>query len=237
MTKIYTSFLFLLVSIAQITAQSPFHFDITAGVITGAPLTKFSDNPDGATGSPGIMATGGFTVAYDIHDQLSANFGIQYAHKGAKFTSPTDGKYDIGRAILGENFPIPINMDYEGVVTGKFANEYLDFPLYLNYEHRHWHFLFGYQYSRLLNATFEGEADLTAIFELIKIRDQTWDESARISKNDHAVIIGTEYEFGDILSLGAQFNYGLKKIYTEETEDFTSPRNVYLKFLLKFRLF
>lgn len=241
MTKIYFSLTLLLISFAQIGAQnnqlSRFHLDLTAGMAVGAPISKLSDKPEGATGTPGIMATGGFIVAYDAKDDLTINFGIQYAHKGMKFSSPSSGKYDIARAILGENFPIPLNMNYDGQITGKFANEYLDFPLYLSYGREQWRLLIGYQYSKLLNAHFKGEADITAVFEILKFRDQPWDESARIAADDHALILGTEYEFGDIFSLGTQLNYGLKKIYTEETEDFTSPRNVYLKFLLKFRLF
>jgi len=239
MTKIYSFFVLFLVLVSPIFAQN-FHLNITAGASIGSPIGKLSEQPDGAKGSPGIMPTGGILVGYDLMDKFTLFGGIQYAHKGNKFESPSDGQYDILRAILGENFPFGLDVNYSGYVTGKFANHYLDFPIYGSLEtgkKGKLKLLLGYQYSRLLKAKFEGEADVEVLFSLLKIRDLEWDESARIKKNDHAIIFGLEHEFNDVLSLGTQFNYGLTKIFNEETEDFSGLRNVFAKVLLRFRLF
>ena len=237
MTKIYTVLCFCLFGLISLTAQSSFHLDITAGMSVGSPIPKKSDQPSESSGKPGIMATGGLIGVYDIAPKWTINLGVQYTKKGNSFTTTTDGKYDVARAILGENFPFGINVPYDGVISGQFANQYFDFPLYVNYEAGRLHFLLGYQYSRLLKAKFDGEADLEVLFSFLKISDFQWDESARMAKNDHALLVGFEYEFGDTFSVGTQVNYALSKVFKEESEGFSGMRNVYGKILMKFRLF
>jgi len=83
-----------------------------------------------------------------------------YAEKGNTFSTTVEDKYDVTRGIFGENFPIPLNVNYTAWSDGSFNNTYLDFPAYLTYHIGQFRIMGGYQYSRLLDGDFGGTVDV-----------------------------------------------------------------------------
>lgn len=217
-----------------------FHIDGVLGLNIGAPIpdgiSAGSEESGGATGAPGAKLAVGAISELMLTKKISFSSGMLLSIKGASFTGPLEGKYDIAKQVLGDNFPISINVDIEGEIEGEFANVYLDIPLYFSFQaNRKWQFLAGYQYSRLQRAKFEGTADIDVLF--LKLKDQSWDESDLIAKNDHAIIAGMKYNISKRISANLHMNYAVTNLFEEESDDFPNPRNIYMKLMVGYRLF
>jgi len=237
MKSIFYVFILLLpvVGLSQ-TKPNRFHLDGVIGLNIGAPIPDdVGSSPAGTTGAPGAKLTVGAISEFMLTPKISFSPGLLLSIKGASFAGPMDGKFDIAKQILGDNFPIEVNVNIEGDMEGEFANTYLDIPLFFSYQaNRKWQFSAGYQYSRLQRAKFQGTADIKVFF--INLRNQKWDESELIAKNDHALLAGMKYNISKRMSANLQMNYAMTKLFAEESDDFPNPRNIYMKLMLAYRL-
>ena len=216
---------------------SRFHIDGVLGFNVGAPIP---DNvgggaSEGATGAPGAKVAVGAISEFMLTPKFSFSSGLLLSIKGASFSGPMDGKFNIAKQILGDAFPLEVNVNIEGEMNGEFSNTYLDIPLFISYQaNRKWQFSAGYQYSRLQRAKFNGTADIKVFF--INLKNQGWDESELIAKNDHALLAGFKYNISKKISANLQMNYAMTKLFAEESDDFPNPRNIYMKLMVGYRL-
>jgi hypothetical protein len=212
-----------------------FHLDVELGFNVGTPMMKISEIPEGATGQPGFGYHPAITVEYPLNQQFSLGMGVGYSQKNGQFTSPVTGKYDVVEGVFGTSFPIPIRVNYTGIVDGKFKNTYLDFPIFINYHCNIWKFRLGYQFSKLMNSSLTGDVDVRAL--ILEFNDVAFDESETIKSKDHAILIGAERQLSKRFSIATRFTYGLAKIMKEELEEGINPQNLYFYLTGKFRLF
>ena len=229
---------FLLLPIIGFSQNKPsrFHIDGVLGLNIGAPIPDdVRNSPEGTTGAPGAKLAVGAISELVLTKKLSFSSGLLLSIKGAKFSGPMDGKFNIAKEILGDNFPIEINVDIEGEMEGEFSNTYLDIPLFISYQaNRKWQFSAGYQYARLQRAQFNGTADIKVFF--INLKNQEWDESELIAMNEHALLAGMKYNISKRISANLQMNYAMTKLFAEESDDFPNPRNIYMKLMVGYRL-
>jgi hypothetical protein len=216
---------------------SRFHIEGVLGLNIGAPIPDdVGSSPSGTTGAPGAKIAVGFISELMLDEKISFSSGLLLSTKGATFSGPMEGKFDIAKQVLGDNFPLELNVNINGEIEGQFSNTYLDVPLFLTYQaNRKWAFSAGYQYSRLQKAQFNGTADIKLL--IINLRGQEWDESDLIAKNDHALLAGMKYNISRKVSANLQFNYAMTKLFEEESADFPNPRNIYMKLMVGYRLF
>jgi len=238
MKPIIYAFLLLLFPILSYSQDSPrrFHIDGVLGLNVGAPIPDdVGSASEGTSGAPGAKIAVGAISELMLTKKVSFSSGLLFSMKGASFSGPMEGKFDIAKQILGDNFPIEINVDIEGEIEGEFSNAYLDIPLFFSIQaNRKWQFSAGYQYSRLQRAKFSGTADIDVFF--LKLKNQRWNESDLIAKNDHALLGGMKYNISKRISANLQMNYAMTKLFAEESDDFPNPRNIYMKLMVGYKL-
>ena len=216
-------------------AQSQVTLYLQTGIITGSPMGALSEIPEGATGAPGIGMNAGFEFKVRTSDRFSVNAGALYAQKSNQFQTPVTGKYNIADGILGIKLPFPVNVKYKGEAEGVFSNHYIDLPLYLGIQAgRRFSFNLGYQYSYLLNGRLSGLADVKAL--LLNFKDQEFDESHLINKNDQAAIGGVHYRFANRLEMRLRFSYGISRVFSRVPEGMSNMRNLYMGAMLAYGL-
>lgn len=221
----------LFVSIVlQLKAQGKISVYVQGGVLIGSP---FGEIPEGATGKPGVRASTGAEMKWDVADKFSVHIGALFAHKSNEFQTPVTGKYNISDGVLGIKLPFPINVKYSATVYGGISNKYVDIPLYGGFQvGKKIMLALGYQYSHLLEGQFDGTADVRAL--ALNFPGQEFDESHLLRKDDHAAIAGMHYRLFHQLEMRLRFGYGLNNIFTEIPEGMNSLRNLYLGVMLAY---
>ena len=214
-------------------AQNPIQLEVQSGLVIGSPFSKIPDNVVDFGGAPSIAPTFRAIVHYHFSESLSAAFGLGYAKKGNNFNTTIEDKYDVARGIFGENFPLPFNVNYTASSDGSFDNQYLDIPIYLTFRRNKFHFICGYQYSRLLRAGFDGVVDVRVLF--VDLSPMNFDESEQIRPNDHAVLAGMSFELRPKLTFTGQFTYAINYIFKEAPEGVPNMRNLYGALLIGYR--
>jgi len=208
----------------HLQSQSRISLYVQGGVLIGSP---FGEIPEGATGKPGVRASTGAEMKWEIGHRFSAHIGALFAHKSNEFQTPVTGKYNISDGVLGIRLPFPINVNYTGTVYGAISNKYVDLPFYAGFQvGKRVMLALGYQYSHLLEGQFDGTADVRAL--ALNFPGQEFDESHLLRKDDHAAIAGMHYRLFDQLEMRLRFGYGLNNIFTEIPEGMSSLRNLYL---------
>lgn len=231
----YCLLLFLSISPFLLTAQSlGSQVLLRGGLSVGSPIIV-KDIPAEATGRPGLGPNLGIQWRERFHPNFSLSIGLGYSEKGSQFTSPVAGKYDAARGIWGESFPIPIRINYTGVVDAKIQNSYLDFPIIASIHTTRWRFGLGYQYSKLLKGSLTGSVDVKAL--LLTFKDQAFDESANIQTRENVALLSIERAFSDRVSLAFETTVSLGRLMIKEEEGVSNPRNVYVHLLVGYKLF
>lgn len=207
---------------------------LRGGVSIGAPIV-IKDIPEEASGKPGLGPNFNLLWRERFHSKFSLTLGIGYSEKGGSFTSPVTGKYDAARGIWGESFPFPVKIKYEGDVEGKIQNKYLDFPILASIHTEKWRFGLGYQYSKLLQGSLTGSIDVKAL--LLTFKDQPFDESDFIGTRENVALLSIERQFSDRISLSIDASASLNRLMTKEEDGLRNPRNVFIHFLVGYKLF
>lgn len=207
---------------------------LRGGLSVGAPILV-KDIPEGATGQPGFGPNLGIQWQERFHPNFSLSIGVGYSEKGGSFQSPVTGKYDAARGILGETFPFPVRINYEGDVDATIQNKYLDFPIIASIHTGDWRFGLGYQYSKLLKGSLTGSIDVKAL--LLTFKDQPFDESDFIGTRENVALLSIGRQLSDRINVSFEASASLNRLMIKEEEGLRNPRNVYVHFLMSFQLF
>ena len=137
MKKIFITIL-LFFAIVKISAQeNKITWGIKLGGNIGAPI-PFGHIPEGATGAPIVGLNLGTWMAYHINPKLLLKIEFNYSVKGASYKTPLDSQYYEDIVYL----PLPgggteesiIKTFFTGTAEGQFDNQYLEWPIYLQYK-------------------------------------------------------------------------------------------------------
>lgn len=208
--------------------------DIRSGVSVGSPII-IKDIPEGATGRPGIGLNVGLEYTRTLFSNFSLTIGGAFAQKKSRFSSPVSGRYDATRGVFGERFPFPLRVKYTGDVTAVFEMTFLDFPVLVNYHLPKWRVGLGYQYSKMIKGTLNGEVNVKAL--LLNFREQPFDESKNIKDSDHSAILKVSRYLGKRWSFSADVIISAQRLLIEPEEGLKNPRNVFANLLIAYRLY
>lgn len=215
-------------------AQLPVGLHLVGGTALGAPYA--SSDTEGGTGQLVPGAHIGAEIRIPIFKKITLRTGVNYAAKGVRFQSPVAGKYDVSDGILGIKLPFPLNVKYIGDIDGSFANEYIDFPIYLQYRPLKWLSVgAGYQFSKLIKGDMSGTVDVKALY--LTFNDQEFDESELIEKYDQAFLAEIGFHFLKRFELKLRGNIGRTPILTEAPEGMNNPKNYYGAIILGASIF
>jgi hypothetical protein len=225
--------------LSQAVAQR-FDFGLKGGANIGTP---FGVAEEGATGMIGVGPMIGLFFKYKLKDRWSFHFDAQYSFKGARFDTPVSGDtvYEYNTITPIDTIPSKAFTSYRGSVEGKFANKYMDFPVYVSYLlGKRSLILAGFQLSYLLDGGNYGSADLEVgdpKHPFTYVEDEPFDQSEELKTWDYAFITGYIYETRRRVNVGATATIGLGSIYDKNYKYLDKTvRNIYLQIFLGFKI-
>lgn len=201
---------------------------LAAGLISGSPIGAI---PEGATGTPGIRLWAGSTLEYRFAERLGLRLGIGINTKGSYYDAPVSGQQQAEANIFGAEIRLPFAFDYEGNVSGRFANRYVEVPLtFAWYNESRWTPYAGFYWANNIRPYHKGYVNVVASNGIVEIRNQSFDETAGIRGWDWGAIVGTEFNIIDEWGLSLQLQYGLISILETNPQGLEgSFRNLYIK--------
>ena len=226
---------------SQAVAQE-FDFGIKGGANVGTP---YGVAEEGATGMVGVGPLLGLFFKYQLKERWAIHFDAQYSFKGARFDTPVSGDtvYEYNTITPTDTIPSKAFTSYRGNVEGKFANKYMDFPLYVSYnfgKDKKWLVLGGFQISYLLDGGNYGSADIEVgdpKHPFTYVENEPFDQSEELNTWDYAVMTGVILETKYRTNLGITFTYGLGSIYEKNYKYIDNVvRNLYLQFFFGFKI-
>ena len=224
----------LVLSTLTVDAQGPM-FGGRLGFNIGTPIGKADS---GATGAPGLGLMWGLTGGYQINDDFSISVGAYFSQKNSKFSTPIEGDTIWPFIVPATGDTVYFPAQFKGVVDGKFANIYLDFPILASY-----HFGNGFrvevgpQFSFMIVGNNTGLADIEVGDGFDYREDEPFDESYGLRRYDFAVVGGVGYKSEVGLDIALRISTALNSIYRSDYTQVSTPvRNVYAQLSVGFIL-
>jgi hypothetical protein len=231
-TALFTIFL---LTINVLSAQNNrISWGIKLGGNIGAPI-PFGNIPEGATGAPIVGLNLGSWISYHFSAKTSLKLEFNYSVKGASFKTPLDSQYYEDIVYLpkpgGGYEESVIETFFNGAAEGKFDNQYLEWPLYIQYKVGKKLFLtggiyFAYMFSTATYANGEGTVGYSTT-----IVSRTIPFEEELNKLDYGLRLGVNYTNGAKFSFDADLSYGIPSIFTESYKTIDYPiNNFYFQF-------
>jgi hypothetical protein len=225
------SFVFFNLANAQ---NNHLSWGLKLGANIGAPI-PFGNIPKGATGAPIVGLNIGSWISYNFNPKLSVKFEFCYSVKGASFKTPLDSQYyeDIVYLPLpgGGSIPNTVKTYFTGKAEGKFDNQYLEWPLYLQYKVRKRLLLTGGVYFAYMfaTATYADGEGTVGYSTTIVTRSIPFDKE--LNKFDWGFRLGTAYTNSGKFIIDADLSYGVASVFKKsyKTIDY-SINNFYFQF-------
>jgi hypothetical protein len=226
--------LFLILSTHIYSQNNKLTWGVKLGGNIGAPI-PFGNIPDGATGAPIVGIKLGSWLSYSINQKLALNVEFNYSVKGASFKTPLDSQYyeDIVHLPLpgGGYEESVIKTFFTGTAEGKFDNQYLEWPIYLEYKvgKKVWAtggVYFAYMFATATYANGEGTVGYSPT---IVTRSIPFDKE--LKKFDFGLSLGAAYKNGGRFSFDANMTYGITSIFKKSYKTIQYPiNNFYFQF-------
>ena len=194
---------------------------IKAGGNIGAPV-PFGNIPDGASGAPIVGLNLGSWLSYTLNKDLTLKLEFNYSVKGASFETPV---VDLPYVEGGDSTV------FNGMAEGKFDNQYLEWPLYIQYKifkkiSLTGGIYFAYMFATATYANGEGTVGYspTTVSRSIPFNEE-------LNKFDYGARLGAVYTNGGKFLFDANLSYGIPSIFKKsyETIDY-SINNFYFQF-------
>jgi hypothetical protein len=226
--------LYLVFSNAINSQNKQMAWGIKLGGNIGAPI-PFGNIPDGATGAPIVGMNLGSWISYPINAKLITKLEFSYSVKGASFKTPLDHQYYEDIVYL----PLPgggfeeskIETFFTGKADGKFDNQYLEWPIYLQYKlgKKIWAtggIYFAYMFATATYANGEGTVGYSST-----IVTRTIPFEKELKRFDYGIRLGAAYSNGGKFSFDADLEYGIPSIFKKTYKTIDYPiNNCYFQF-------
>jgi Outer membrane protein beta-barrel domain len=212
-------------------------YGLKGGVTAGTPYSKPKPGASGTLGKGPVL---GVFLEDKFSRLLTIHLELYYSYKTASFNTPISGDTLYAEVILGKTYYIPTL--YSGRAKGKFENNYMNMPAFLEYKvSKRFNFIAGPQVSFLLSGYNAGTADVNIgsdpNYPYTTIKDKPFDQSSKLSKWDIGAAFGTIFEATRRLFFNLNFSAGLKSIYKKGYKNPNGTvRNLYMQFSLDFKL-
>lgn len=221
-------FLFFLAPIHSQSTKG--HLRIIVGPNLGVPFIP--DAPVGSSLSPKIGLSGGFEWLQPLTEDWLISVGARYTVKRADLISPVKTQISAGSIQLPPSLPINLPdtlVTLEGELAADFSNQYLEFPITLQYKLSSWRLGVGYQYSYLLKGKAEGAARVGLDIPLPQpfTFQQPFNETENINSNESSFIFSVVKDLNEQFSVGFNGNIALTKLFDQPIQAFNNPRNMY----------
>jgi hypothetical protein len=224
MKNIYSIILFLSLSNFIMAQNNNIGWGLKLGGNIGAPI-PFGNIPEGATGAPIVGLNLGSWISYHFNPKMALKLEFNYSVKGASFKTPLVNQYYYDPEYEVETI-------FNGTAEGKFDNQYLEWPLYMQYRLGKKLWLTGGFYVAYMFATAtyaDGEGYVGYLSSVIVTRTIPFEEE--LNKLDYGVRLGIAYTNGGKFIFDADLTYGIPSIFKKsyKTIDY-SINNMYFQF-------
>lgn len=205
MKKLFSLFIFLLISYGIIAQTNRIAWGLKLGGNIGAPI-PFGNIPEGATGAPIVGLNLGSWISYHFNPKMALKLEFNYSVKGASFKTPLVNQYYYDTENDFETI-------FNGTAEGKFDNQYLEWPLYIQYKlgKKLWitgGFYFAYMFATATYADGEGTVGYspTVLTRTIPFEEE-------LNNLDYGLRLGTAYTNGGKFIFDADLSYGIPSIF------------------------
>lgn len=225
----------LVYGIFHVNAQTiNFAWGLKLGGNIGAPV-PFGNIPEGASGAPIVGLNLGTWLSYHFSSKMAVKLEFNYSVKGASFKTPLDSQYYEDVVYMpkpggGEEETI-IKTFFTGTAEGKFDNQYLEWPLYVQYKPGQKIALtlgcyFAYMFATATYANGEGTIGYSST---IVTRTIPFDKE--LKKFDYGPRLGMMYTNGGNFQFDVNMSYGIPSIFKNsyKTIDY-SVNNFFFQF-------
>jgi hypothetical protein len=198
----------------------------------GAPI-PFGNIPEGATGAPIVGLNLGSWISYHFNPKLSIKLEFCYSVKGASFKTPLDSIYyeDISNRPGGGGIVDTFKTYFTGKAEGKFDNQYLEWPLYMQYRVSKRILLTGGVYFAYMfaTATYADGEGTVGYSPTIVTRTIPFDKE--LNKFDFGIRFGAAYTNSGKFIIDANLSYGIPSIFKKSYKTIDYPiNNIYFQF-------
>jgi hypothetical protein len=223
MKKIFSLFIILLISYSIYAQTNRIAWGLKLGGNIGAPI-PFGNIPEGATGAPIVGLNLGSWISYHFNQKIALKLEFNYSVKGASFKTPLVNQYYYDPDYEVETI-------FNGTAEGKFDNQYLEWPLYMQYKlgKKLWltgGFYFAYMFATATYANGEGRVGYspTVITRTIPFEEE-------LNKFDYGLRLGTAYTNGGKFSFDGNLAFGISSIFKKSYKTIDYPiNNFYFQF-------
>ena len=216
-------------------------FGARLGASVGSPV-PFGNIPEGASGSAIIGLVVGGWVDWYATSTWSVVSEIQYVHYGSSFSTPLTDHPVIDRIPVttpdGETVIFEVETVFTGTATGEFSNDYIQVPVYAAWKPlTDWRFTGGAYLGWLISTqSYAKGVGQVGIRPEVVEQDMYFEE--KINGVDYGLLLGTQYQMFEELSLDLRATLGLTSIFDEsfQTVDRT-VQNFYVHCTFAYRIF
>lgn len=186
------------------------------GAAIGSPV-PFGNIPEGASGEPviGLIVAGGLRLPID--DAWSIFTEVQFAHYGARFTTPLTNQPFVDRievrGVDGNVVMYDVETTFTGTATGRFDNDYVQLPVLAGYAAgAQWDLLFGPYVAWLVQTgTMARGVGQVGIRPEVVEKDMTFGE--RMSSYDVGLQGGAQWAPWPDVVVDARISLGLRSVF------------------------
>ena len=227
--------LFLFLGIFKSNAQTNhLAWGLRLGGNIGAPI-PFGNIPEGATGAPIVGLNLGSWISYHFNPKFSVKLEFNYSVKGASFKTPLDSQYYEDVVLMekpdGSFEENIIKTFFTGTAEGKFDNQYLEWPVYIQYKigknlNLTAGAYFAFMFATATYASGEGTIGYSAT---VVTRTIPFEEE--LNKFDFGPRVGLMYSNGGKFMFDTNLSYGIPSIFKKSYKTIEYPiNNFYFQF-------